>query len=439
MLPLLVTAVFVLINGFFVAAEFSLVKLRATQLERISKRTDPSARALVDIFHHLEKYLSATQLGITLASLGLGWVGEPAVAHVLEALALRVGVHPSPALHSVAFVIGFSALTGAHIIFGEQAPKLTAISQAEKLALLVARPLRAFYVATYPALMTINLGASLLLRLLGFGNFKETEGSLSEEEVLGMMTQVYAKGRLSQQKRQLLERMVRFTEGTARGVMVPRLDVTFIDADLAVDAAVVRMRASGFTRYPLVEGGDLDKVVGYVHFKDVLSELERPASLRSIMRELLVVPESKGLFELMREMQRQQRPMALVVDEYGGTSGVLTLEDVLEEIVGEIRDEHDKEHESPTVETRGDGIVVANGRVTLNDLEAKGVDLGELDAETLAGAVVERLGRLARVGDTVRFGDWEAKVEQVRRRRVERVVLKSKRPSNRPSQTGGGD
>jgi putative hemolysin len=203
-----------------------------------------------------------------------------------------------------------------------------------------------------------------------------------------------------------------------------------------VPAAIARMRASGFTRYPLVEGGDLDKVVGYVHFKDVIHEAQTPATLRSMMRELLVVPESKGLFELMREMQRTQRPMALVVDEYGGTSGVLTLEDVLEEIVGEIRDEHDKEHESPTVEVRGDGIVVAAGRVTLNDLEAKGVDLGELDAETLAGAVVERLGRLARAGDTVRFGEWEARVEQVRRRRVERVVLRSKRSSNRPNHNG---
>ncbi len=432
MLALFVTAVFVLINGFFVAAEFALVKLRATQLERISKRTDPSARALVDIFSKLESYLSATQLGITLASLGLGWVGEPAIAHLLEALAHAVRIHPGRALHSVAFVLGFSALTAAHIIFGEQAPKLVAIAQAEKLSLLVARPLRWFYIATYPALRAIDVGSSVLLRLAGFGRLHESEGSLSEEEVLGMMTQAYAKGRLSQQKRQLLERMVRFTEGTARSVMVPRLDVTWIDADMDVIAAVVRMRASGFTRYPLVEGGDLDKVVGYVHFKDVIHEAEAPASLRSIMRELLVVPESKGLFDLMREMQHTQRPMALVVDEYGGTSGVLTLEDVLEEIVGEIRDEHDKEHESPTVEVRGDGIVVAGGRVTLNDLEARGVNLGDLDAETLAGAVVERLGRLARAGDTVRFGDWEARVEQVRRRRVERVVLKAKSTSHRP-------
>lgn len=437
MLPLFVTAVFVFLNGFFVAAEFALVKLRATQLERISKRTDPSARALVDIFQNLESYLSATQLGITLASLGLGWVGEPAIAHILEYMALQVGARPGPAVHSIAFVLGFTALTFAHIILGEQAPKLVAISQAERLSLLVARPLRWFYWGTYPALMAINYGAGMLLRLTGHGGLKDTEGSLSEEEVLGMMTQAYAKGRLSQQKRQLLERMVRFTEGTARSVMVPRLDVTWIDADAPVDTAVARMRASGFTRYPLVEGGDLDKVVGYVHFKDVIHEVEPPPSLRAIMRELLVVPETKGLFELMREMQRTQRPMALVVDEYGGTSGVLTLEDVLEEIVGEIRDEHDKEHESPTVEVRGDGLVVAGGRVTINDLEAKGVDLGEIDAETLAGAVVERLGRLARAGDTVRFGEWEARVEQVRRRRVERVVLKSRRHSHRPS--GPGD
>ena len=172
MLPLFVTAVFVFLNGFFVAAEFALVKLRATQLERISKRTDPSARALVDIFQNLESYLSATQLGITLASLGLGWVGEPAIAHILEYVALQVGVRPGPAVHSIAFVLGFTALTFAHIILGEQAPKLVAISQAERLSLLVARPLRWFYWGTYPALMAINLGARLLLQLTGHGGMR---------------------------------------------------------------------------------------------------------------------------------------------------------------------------------------------------------------------------------------------------------------------------
>ena len=432
MLALLVTAIFILLNGFFVAAEFSLVKLRATQLERIAHRDDPAARTLVDICQHLDRFLSATQLGITLASLGLGWIGEPAIAAVFEGAAARLGFRASPALHSVAFVVGFSLLTASHIIFGELAPKLLAISHAERFSLAVARPLRWFYWATWPALMAINGGASLLLRAVGHAGMRDAEGALSEEEILGLMTQAYAKGRLSQQKRQLLERMARFVEGTARGIMVPRLDVTWLDVDMPVDAAIARMRASGFTRYPLVEGGDLDRVAGYVHFKDVIQDSKTPASLWMVLREILVVPESKGLFDLMREMQSKQQPMALVVDEFGGTSGVLTLEDVLEEIVGEIRDEHDKEHDSPTLETRADGVVVAAGRVTLNDLESRGVNLGAADAETLAGAVVERLGRLARAGDVVVFDHWEARIDQVRRRRVERVILKPRPSSQRP-------
>ncbi len=425
MIALLLTVLFVLLNGFFVAAEFALVKLRATQLERLARRPDAAARSVVHIGNQLEKYLSATQMGITLASLGLGWVGEKAATHALEALAVRVGLPVTAAVHSVAFVLGFSALTAAHIIFGELVPKLLAIGAAERVALSVARPLQLFYVIAWPGLMVINAGASLMLRALGMPDLKHAEGSLSEEEILGMLTQTYGKGRLSGPKRQLMERVVRFTERSVKAAMVPRVDVVSLDADDSLDEALTRAREAGYTRYPVVEEADLDRLVGYINLKDLLLSADAPRTLRSVMREALCLPETLGLFDAMQRMQERQAPFAVVVDEYGGTSGIITLEDVLEEIVGEIRDEHDEE--GVRVEIRGDGTAVADGLTPLDDLRAVGIDLGQPDADTVGGVVLEALGRVARPGDKVHVGPYALKVESLRRRRVARVTIR-KRP-----------
>ncbi len=386
LLALGLTAVFVFLNGFFVAAEFALVKLRATQLEQLARRSDSAAQGTVAISQQLDRYLSATQLGITLASLGLGSVGEPAITHGLERALAPLGVASTRTLHSVALVLGFSVLTAAHIIFGELVPKLVAIRSAEGVALAVSRPLRVFYWLVFPGLIVLNGASSLLLRALGYPSLHDPEGALSEEEILGMLTHAYAKGKLSKPKRQLLERVVRFTERTVRQVMVPRTDVASLDADLSLDEALHRARSAGYTRFPLTEGGVLDKVVGYVNLKDVLLHAGRPERLRDVMRDALMVPETLGLFELMREMQHRQVPFAVVLDEYGGTSGVVTLEDAIEEIVGEIRDEHDDE--APKLETRGDGTLVVDAMVPLDDLRAHGVELPEADADTRGGAVL---------------------------------------------------
>jgi CBS domain containing-hemolysin-like protein len=426
---LLLTAVFVALNGFFVTAEFALVKLRATQIEEISKRDDVRAKATVEVCRRLDRYLSATQLGITLASLGLGSVAEPSVAHALEQWSARFGF-ARETMHNVAHVLSFTVLTGAHILFGELLPKLIAIASAEKTALAVARPLRVFYWFSLPGLVVLNGLSSVLLRALGFPSLHDVEGALSEEEILGVLGQAYARGRLSDAKRQLLERVMRFSDRTARQVMVPRLDVTFFDTDLDVEEAVVRGRAGGFTRYPLAEGGDLDKVVGYVNMKDLSFYGERPPSLRKVMRDAIMVPETLGLFDLMRDMQRRQTPLAIVVDEYGGTSGIATLEDVLEEIVGEIRDEHDEE--APKVVVLPDGSIEADGLATLHDLRVHGVDLRDVEGDTIGGVVLAALGRLARRGDEIELAGYTVNVDIVRRRRVGRVVI-SKRPSERPA------
>ncbi len=417
---LLLTAVFVVVNGFFVAGEFALVKLRATQIEAFAKRNTSNTRAVVAICKRLDRYLSATQLGITLASLGLGSVAEPSVAIALADMGARLHLSHDT-LHRIAHALSFSVLTGAHIVLGELLPKLIAISSAERVALAVSRPLQVFYVISTPALLVLNGLSSLLLKALGFPSLQDAEGALSEEEILGVLGQAYARGRLSEQKRMLLERVMAFTDRTARQVMLPRLDVVYFDVDLAVDEAINRARASGFTRYPIVERNNLDKVIGYVNVKDLALTEKKPATLRSVMREAIIVPETLGLFDLMRDMQRRQTPLALVVDEYGGTSGIATLEDVLEEIVGEIRDEHDEE--VPRVEVRPNGDVVADGLSTKDDLRSVGIELPESERDTLGGQVIEALGRISRPGDEVVLGGYRVRVDNVRRRRVARVTL----------------
>lgn len=419
-LGLLLTAVFVLLNGFFVAGEFALVKLRATQIEAFARQNDPTSRAVVDVCKRLDRYLSATQLGITLASLGLGSVAEPSVAVALTTFAERTHLSPD-IIHRVSHALAFSVLTGAHIVAGELLPKLIAISSAERVARAVARPLQIFYIIAKPALVILNGVSSVLLRALGFPSMHDAEGALSEEEILGVLGQAYARGRLSEQKRLLLERVMRFSDRTARQVMLPRLDVVSFDANISVDEAIERARTAGFTRYPVIENNDLDKVLGYVNVKDLALSERKPASLRAVLRDAIVVPETLSLFDVMQNMQRRQTPLAVVLDEYGGTSGIATLEDVLEEIVGEIRDEHDEE--APRVEVRANGDIFADGLASANDLRAHGIDLPESESDTVGGQVLEVLGRLARPGDEVTLGRYRARVETVRRRRVARVTL----------------
>jgi CBS domain containing-hemolysin-like protein len=431
-LGLALTAVFVFLNGFFVAGEFALVKLRATQVDRLAKLDTAAAKATVDVCRRLDRYLSATQLGITLASLGLGSVAEPAVAHAMEGMFIRIGL-PAPIWGRVAHAISFTILTAAHILFGELLPKLIAITSAEKVALTVSRPLRVFYWLSLPGLVILNGASTVLLKLLGFPLLHDAEGALSEEEILGMFAQAYVKGALSDEKKKLLERVMRFSDATARQVMVPRLDVVYVDVDTSVENAIGKARQHGFTRYPVVEAQNLDKVLGYVTIKDLTNE-PRPASLRAVMRDAIVTPEGKPLFELMREMQRGRQHFALVLDEYGGTSGIVTLEDVLEEIVGEIDDEHDEA--SAKVVPLTDGAFSADGLASINDLADAGIQLPpDHEGDTAGGMVLSSLGRMPRPGDAVHIGAFIFTVDAVRRRRVSRVTIRPRPMSERPAPT----
>jgi CBS domain containing-hemolysin-like protein len=427
-LGLVIAALFIALNGFFVAAEFALVKVRATQLHSRARRGDRQAAVAGRVVSRLDRYLSVTQFGITLASLGLGWLGQPAVELVVSHAAYRLtGREPGPILRGAVIAIAFGALTFGHVLLGELVPKLIAIQRSESTALVVAVPLQIVYYTFRPLLWTLEKASGVILRAVGLQADVASEGTLSEEEILGVLVANAARGRAGKAQSELLERVMRFAQRTARHAMVPRVDVASIPVDATGTEAMDALRTQQYSRVLLTKGRSLDDVAGYLYAKDFLLDphaAELP-NLWGLRRDALFVPETQGLVDVLREMQRAHTPIAIVVDEYGGTSGLVTMEDLLEEIVGEIRDEFDVE---PARIVRVMGEEAAwdvDGRATMDELRVLGVAVKEEEAGEAVGAVVlSRLGRIPRKGDKVDLGVGAvAEIVSVSRRRVTRVRL----------------
>ncbi|MEM6702327.1 MAG: hemolysin family protein [Acidobacteriota bacterium] len=404
----------VFLNGFFVAAEFALVKVRPTQLDAY---TDSRRGRVADhMVEHLDAYLSATQLGITLASLGLGWVGEPAVSRLIEPLLAAVGLGTPAVVHTASLVVGFSIISMLHIVLGELAPKSLAIRKPEPTSLWVAIPLFAFYKVTFPAIWLLNQMANAILRLVGIAPVTEGELAHSEEEIRRLLAS-HEDAEIGDEKRELLDNIFELSERTARQVMVPRADVVFLDTEAPMDENLTLAKRSGHTRFPLCER-ELDSVLGLVHIKDLFRADEMPESLDEVRREALFVPETQSLEQLLRRMKRSHIHMAAVLDEYGGVSGIVTLENVIEEIVGEIQDEFD--FERPELVELGDGVYRILGSMLVEEVEEElDLDLGDdRDEDTLAGVALSEIGRRARVGDTVDFGPLALEILEVEQNRI---------------------
>lgn len=433
MFALLAALLCVLANAFFVGAEFALAKVRPTSLEAAARTgEDPEAERTLKLLEHLDEYLAATQLGITLASLGLGWLGEPAVAQLLEPLLERLGL--GAMVHGVAFALGFSVISALHIVVGELVPKSLGITRAERIARLSSGPLRVFYVAVFPALWLLNRASNLVLRALRLPAPDHAEGKLSLEE-LRLLIAASLTGKDADTKREILERVLRATDRPVRAIMVPRVDMHILSLADDFDVALAKIRKHGFSRYPVCTDQNPDHVVGYVYVKDLLlrDRDDRP-TIASLKRDILIVPESRTVGEILAEFQRTKIPIALVVDEYGGTSGLVTSEDAMAELVGDLADEL-KGAGQPHVIVEADGTVVVDGALPVDDLVLDGTKLPEPEsADTVGGYVLEKLGRLAGPGDHVDFDGWRCVVEDVRQRRVHRVRFR--RHVERPSQPG---
>jgi CBS domain containing-hemolysin-like protein len=419
------TLFFVLLNGFFVAAEFALVKVRSARIDELARAGRPAARAARHALRHIDRYLSACQLGITVASLALGALGEPAVSRLLLAAAAALGLPISPGAPWVGIVsiaLAFTLITVLHMTLGEQAPKMWALRRAEGTALAAALPLT-FFTATFgPLIEVINGISNGILRLLGIPSEAGVESSATAEELRGILTLSVRAGHISERERELTENVLRINELQVRHIVVPRVDVEFLSLQRPLEESLEVIRRSGHSRFPLCEFG-LDSLIGFVHSRDVLEELlgDRKPDLRTLARESLFVPDTMGLSDFLLELQEKRSHTAVVLDEHGTAIGLAFREDALEEIVGPLGDEFDEEAQA-FVEV-APGVHDVLGRLPLPEvLDRLQIELEEDQGEgTIGGHVVAQLGRLPRRGDVVEVGPYRVTVLEVLRRRVHRL------------------
>ena len=417
----------VALNGLFVAAEFAFVKIRATQVDRLVREGKTSAGLVEEATNKLDAYLSVCQLGITISSLGLGWLGEPAFAHILEPLLVPLGI-PEGSVHLIAFAAAFGTITFLHVVFGELAPKSVAIARAEGTSLFVAPFMRFFYYVFLPGIFVFNGTANAVVRLFGVPAASEAEETHSEEELRIIIEQSTRQGILNTGEEQMLEAVFELEDTRAREVMVPRPDVVALPAHTKLEE-LVSATAGNHTRYPIFEGDSPDRVVGMVHVKDVLEAVKQTRSLDAdvsagdLMREVLMVPENRRVDEVLKDLQSQGLQMVVVIDEWGSFGGIVTMEDIVEEIVGEIRDEFDEEE--PRVERLEDGSYSVDGRLPIGAVnEAVGSSFESEDFDTIGGFVLGQLGRAPEVGDEVRQDGHVLRVEEVDVPRVARVAVR---------------
>jgi len=420
---LLGTALLILLNAFFVASEFAIVKMRPSRLEQLVRSGDARAKRALAISQRLDAYLSANQLGITLASLGLGWIGEPAIAHLLEPLLARVGIGAEGA-HAIALGIAFTLIMSLHTIIGELAPKSLAIQRTEKVTLWAAQPLHAFFVLMWPVIWVLNTSANAFVRLFGLHPAQEEEMAHTSEELRILLTRSPAG--LDPALRSMLVRIFDLRRRTARHVMSLRSEAATLKATMSIDEAVKVVAEAGYSRYPVLD--QLGRsVLGYLHLRDlfdVLSGRRKATRVAELLRKPIFTRENTSVERLRLEMQARQVPVAIVTSATGEFVGLVTIEDLLEEIVGEIRDENDEE--VPPIYRRGTGIVEVDGRVLLADLErdAQIVLLPEAKTvETVGGYILARLEHPAEPGVRVECEGYTLIVTDVVGRRVRRVRI----------------
>lgn len=410
----------VFLNAFFVAAEFAMVKIRDTRVQQLVEEGNVRAKFAKKLTDNLDAYLSACQLGITLASLGLGWIGEPAVARMIEPVLSPLGL-PSQAVHSIAFIIAFSFITSLHIVLGELVPKSLAIRRTESTVLWAAPPMVWFYRIMYPFIWSLNGFANVLLRLVGLGPVAG-EDAHTEEEILLLIKKSQKQGLISMTEASLVDNVFDFAERVSKDIMVPRTDMVVLDIERPFEENLRIVEQEKYTRYPVCKR-DKDHIIGLVHIKDVYHMvLSGNRDLKSILREHVTVPEAMPISAVLSILQRKHAQMAIVMDEYGGTAGLLTVEDILEELVGEIQDEYDQER--PEIENIDRGYSV-DGRMRLEELEELlQLSIDAPDIDTIGGWVFTQLKKPPEVGDVVHWNQLEFVVKEMDGSRIERIWIR---------------
>ncbi len=424
----------VLTNGFFVAAEFSLVSVRRTRIEELVAQGNATAQSVQRAIHDPDRFIAATQLGITVASLGLGWIGEPALSHLIEPLFgfLPQGWGDEASHIAAASAIAFGLITFLHVVVGELMPKSIALQRPEQTAMLVARPTLLTEQIFRPIIWALNGTGNLLLRLIGFEAASGHQLVHSVEELKLLVDASQQSGVLEADEKEMLHAVFDFGDMLAHQVMVPRTEMVCIEATLPLGQAIDIAASHPLTKFPVYEG-DLDHIIGILHTKDLVQAVHRdpmtgaggatqkPA--RQVMREALFVPETIHVNKLLARFQARKQHIAILLDEYGGTAGLVTLEDLITEIVGDIGDQFDEDE--PDVAHRADGSYSINGLTPIEQVnETLGLNMNDPHYETIAGYILGRLGRMAQLGDQIEIEGWGLRVEVMDGLRIDRVAMK---------------
>jgi len=419
---LLLVLFLVFCNAFFVISEFSIVKIRRTKLEELAHSGNKRAKIALHINEHLNTYLSATQLGVTLASLGLGWLGEPAVSRLLEDLFGGFFADNHVLLHSLSFGIAFTFITLLHVVLGELVPKSMAIQDTERYAMFVALPLYSFDKVCRPIIWCFDHVSIWILKLMGIQQTDETEDAHSEEEIKLIIDASQKGGVIDDTESEIIQNAICFSEIFAHEIMIPRQDMVCIYQNSSFNEVMELVKQNKHTRFPLC-ANDKDQILGMIHIRDLLEckNTQHKDILNRICRKILFVPENKSISAILHEMMKKRIHLAIVVDEYGGTAGLLSMEDILEELVGEIRDEHDEVPEEP-VQKINDKVFEFDGVYLLEDAcDVLGIPYVEHEESTMGGYIFNLLGREPKVGDMAEDDYCLYEVLKVDNMRITRV------------------
>ncbi|MDP8950656.1 MAG: hemolysin family protein [Actinomycetota bacterium] len=420
---LLAALILIVLNGFFVAAEFALVRVRESRITQLEQEGSARAGVVHGVLRDLDAYLSVCQVGITIASLALGWVGEPAVSSFIAPGLQALGIENEGVVELISVILGFAVITYAHLVFGEQAPKYFSIQRAEATALWISRPLKMFWFLFRPLVWLVNASTNLILRPWGIRLGEEMEAH-SEEELRIMIDSSTSSGVLDAREHEYLNNVFDFGDTIVREVMVPRPDIEALPSDAPLEELVERAAFGRYTRYPVYDD-DLDHVLGAVHVKDLFRAAKEDGNgfdLSPLIRDCLVVPETKRIEEILREFQKRKLQMAIVIDEWGSVEGLVTIEDIVEELVGEIQDEFDEDEAA--IEPLGNGTYSIDGRIPITDVnEYFKLDLPHEDFDTIGGYILGALGRPPEPGDTVEAEGVTLRVKNVDGPRVSTLTL----------------
>ncbi|MGG3738787.1 hemolysin family protein [Aeribacillus pallidus] len=431
---LVLVAILIAFTAFFVASEFAIVKVRSSRIDQLIEEGHKNAVAAKKVITNLDEYLSACQLGITITALGLGWIGEPAVANLLEPLFLRWGIASSLA-HVISFAIAFSTITFLHVVVGELAPKTMAIQKAESISLLVARPLIWFYRIMYPIIWSLNSAARLVTKVFGLKPASEHELAHSEEELRIILSESYKSGEINQSEYKYVNKIFEFDDRIAKEIMVPRTEIISLSKDDTFETFLQVVTEEKFTRYPIIDG-DKDHVIGLVNVKEVLTDIlnvkdRSTKTIEDYIRPIIRVIDTIPIHDLLLKMQKERIHMAILMDEYGGTSGLVTVEDIIEEIVGEIRDEFDMD-EVPHIRKVKEGHYILDSKVLVNEVnELLNIHIEDEDVDTIGGWVLTR-NYDAKEGDIIEIDQYDFKIIKMEEHHIKYIEVKKKSMTQEP-------